>query len=94
MKYGAGGGAASEGRVELVASGLLGKSICICLYVHICLYIHTHLLMPSAPRHSAAFPAACFYLAALGRAGSFTAAFGLSGAGSVVGLVAPGPVGS
>ena len=34
MKYGAGGGAASEGRVELVASGLLGKSICICLYVH------------------------------------------------------------
>ena len=88
MKYGAGGGAASEGRVELVASGLLGKSI------YICLYVHTHLLMPSAPQHSAAFPAACFYLAALGRAGSFTAAFGLSGAGSVVGLVAPGPVGS
>ena len=56
---------------------------------------HAFVLMPSAPRRSSAFPAVCvFYLAVLGDAGSFIAAFGLSGSGLVSGLVAPGPVGS
>lgn len=70
------------------------------MYTHACRVMHVFkshafVLMPSAPRRSSAFPAVCVcYLAALGGAGSFIAAFGDSGSGLVAGLVAPGPVGS
>ena len=76
----------ARGAWSLLLVGCWGRAS-VSVYMYTPVYMYTRLLMPPAPRHSSAFPAACFYLAVLGRAGSFTVAFGLSGASSVVGLV-------
>lgn len=81
------------------ARGQLGRaSICLYVHTHTCqaMYLfksHAFVMMPSAPWHSSAFPAVCFYLFGCFGCQDLSLCC-LNVVRAVVGLVAPEPVGS